>query len=152
MGNISDYFESTAYQPEYHIGDRITGKWNKIPFMGTVGNDLHARIPGTIRSDACGMIRRGVLIVPIATALQRLVPRRYLEGQSIALKVGQVFALEQERRRLDDAGYQLVDTVTIRGEYAVRGSIMDIFPMGLEWPIRIDLFDNEIESLRGPQD
>jgi len=39
MGNIADYFERTAYQPEYALGDRVTGKWNKIPFMGTVGND-----------------------------------------------------------------------------------------------------------------
>lgn len=39
MGNQSDYFNRIGYQPKYHIGDRITGKWNKIPFVGTVGND-----------------------------------------------------------------------------------------------------------------
>ncbi|MGI9324670.1 MAG: transcription-repair coupling factor [Pseudomonadales bacterium] len=91
---------------------------------------------------------RGVLIVPMATALQRLVPRQYIDAHSIDVAVGQQFELEQQRRRLDDAGYQSVDTVSGRGEYAVRGSLMDIFPIGTDWPIRIDLFDDEIESLR----
>lgn len=39
MGNLSDYFEKTAYKPKYQIGDRVFGHWNKIPFIGTVGND-----------------------------------------------------------------------------------------------------------------
>ena len=39
MGNLSDYFERTAYKPKYQIGDRVFGHWNKIPFVGTVGND-----------------------------------------------------------------------------------------------------------------
>lgn len=39
MGNVSDYFERNAYKPKYSIGDRVFGHWNKIPFIGTVGND-----------------------------------------------------------------------------------------------------------------
>lgn len=39
MGNLSDYFEKNAYKPKYQIGDRVFGHWNKIPFVGTVGND-----------------------------------------------------------------------------------------------------------------
>lgn len=39
MGNQTDYFERIGYWPKYHIGDRVSGKWNKIPFIGTVGND-----------------------------------------------------------------------------------------------------------------
>ncbi len=39
MGNLSDYFEKNAYKPKYQIGDRVFGYWNKIPFVGTVGND-----------------------------------------------------------------------------------------------------------------
>ena len=39
MGNVSDYFERIGYKPKYHLGDRVFGKWNKIPFIGTVGND-----------------------------------------------------------------------------------------------------------------
>ena len=39
MGNLADYFEKTAYKPKYFIGDRVFGYWNKIPFIGSVGND-----------------------------------------------------------------------------------------------------------------
>lgn len=39
MGNLSDYFEKKAYKPKWFIGDRVFGYWNKIPFVGTVGND-----------------------------------------------------------------------------------------------------------------
>jgi len=39
MGNQTDYFERIGYKPKYFIGDRVSGKWNKIPFTGTVGND-----------------------------------------------------------------------------------------------------------------
>ena len=39
MGNLSDYFENKAYRPKYFLGDRVFGRWNKIPFIGTVGND-----------------------------------------------------------------------------------------------------------------
>jgi hypothetical protein len=39
MGNQTDYFNRIGYKPTYHIGDRVIGKWNKIPFVGTVGND-----------------------------------------------------------------------------------------------------------------
>jgi len=39
MGNQTDYFERMGYRPEYFIGDRVTGRWNRIPFVGTVGND-----------------------------------------------------------------------------------------------------------------
>jgi transcription-repair coupling factor (superfamily II helicase) len=92
--------------------------------------------------------RQAILVVPIATALQRLVPRAFLAGQRFDLAVGQSFSLERERKKLDEAGYLAVDTVSGPGEYAVRGSLMDIFPMGTERPVRVDLFDDEIESLR----
>lgn len=39
MGNIAEYFDKIAYKPKWFIGDRVYGKWNKIPFVGTVGND-----------------------------------------------------------------------------------------------------------------
>ncbi len=93
-------------------------------------------------------LKRGVLVVPLRTALQRLVPRGFVEGQSFDLNVGERFDIDRQRKALDNAGYQNVDTVTERGEYAVRGSLMDVFPMGSDLPVRIDLFDDEIESLR----
>jgi transcription-repair coupling factor (superfamily II helicase) len=89
-----------------------------------------------------------LLVVPVQTLLQRIAPRSYLDGHSLVLTTGQHFDIAAERSRLAAAGYQAVETVSGRGEYAVRGSLMDIFPMGAELPVRIDLMDNEIESLR----
>ena len=92
--------------------------------------------------------KRGVLVVPVTTLLQRLAPPGFVRGHSLVLAVGQIFDIGAERARLADAGYRAVDTVTERGEFAVRGSLVDIFPMGVGNPVRIDLFDDEIDSLR----
>ncbi len=93
-------------------------------------------------------LRRGVLVVPITTALHRLAPARFLLGSSLVLDVGQKLDVEQMRSRLEAAGYRCVDTVYEHGEFAVRGALIDLFPMGSELPYRIDLFDDEIETLR----
>lgn len=93
-------------------------------------------------------VRQGILIVPVTTLMHRITPSNYLQANSLMLTVGDQFALETERKRLESAGYRCVDTVYEHGEFAVRGSIMDIFPMGLETPVRIDLFDDTIETLR----
>ncbi|MGB4248417.1 MAG: transcription-repair coupling factor, partial [Pseudohongiellaceae bacterium] len=94
------------------------------------------------------LLKRGILIVPVTSLMHRLTPREYVVGNSLMLKVGARFAPDVMRRNLLSAGYQCVDSVYEHGEFAVRGSIMDIFPMGSDVPYRIDLFDDEIESLR----
>ena len=99
---------------------------------------LH-RLPG---------LRRGVLVAPVATLLQRLAPRHYLDGHSLVLARGDRLDLDLTRLRLDRAGYQCVSQVIAHGEYAVRGSLLDVFPMGSQEPFRIDLFDAEVESIR----
>ncbi len=93
-------------------------------------------------------LSHGVLVVPITTALHRLAPKRFLLGSSLVLDVGQKLDVEQTRLRLEAAGYRCVDTVYEHGEFAVRGALIDIFPMGSALPYRIDLFDDEIETLR----
>ena len=92
--------------------------------------------------------KRGVLVVPVTTLLQRLAPPSFVQSQSLVVAVGQTFDIATERQRLAGAGYRAVDTVSERGEFAVRGSLVDIFPMGGTNPVRIDLFDDEIDSLR----
>ncbi|MFG5861874.1 transcription-repair coupling factor [Metapseudomonas sp. CR1201] len=101
--------------------------------------DTLYRLPG---------VKRGVLVVPITTALHRLAPTRFLLGSSLVLDVGQKLDVEQMRLRLEAAGYRCVDTVYEHGEFAVRGALIDLFPMGSDLPYRIDLFDDEIETLR----
>jgi len=93
-------------------------------------------------------LSHGVLVVPITTALHRLAPTRFLLGSSLVLDVGQKLDVEQMRLRLEAAGYRCVDTVYEHGEFAVRGALIDLYPMGSPLPYRIDLFDDEIETLR----
>ena len=90
----------------------------------------------------------GLLVLPVSTLLQRLAPVEFVQSQSLILEVGARFDLEAERQRLTGAGYRATDTVSERGEFAVRGSLVDVFPMGADNPIRIDLFDDEIDTLR----
>ena len=90
----------------------------------------------------------GVLVVPITTALHRLAPTSFLLGSSLVLDVGQKLDVEAMRTRLEASGYRYVDTVYEHGEFTVRGALIDLFPMGSKLPYRIDLFDDEIETLR----
>jgi len=92
--------------------------------------------------------RRGLLLVPVATLIQRLAPRAYLDGHSLLLRVGETLDQDALRRRLEAAGYACVSQVTEHGDFAVRGAIIDLFPMGAAQPYRIDLFDDEVESIR----
>jgi len=93
-------------------------------------------------------MRRGILIVPVNSAMHRLPPPVYVQGNSLQLSTGETLNTDTLRQRLINAGYQYVDSVYEHGEFTVRGAIMDIFPMGSKLPYRIDLFDDEIESLR----
>lgn len=93
-------------------------------------------------------LKQGVLILPVTTLLHKLPPASFYQGQSFALDVGQSFNTDTTRLQLEAAGYHCVDTVYEHGEFAVRGAIVDIFPMGQETPFRIELFDDDIETLR----
>jgi transcription-repair coupling factor (superfamily II helicase) len=93
-------------------------------------------------------VRQGCLIVSADTLAQRLPPRNYVQGRAFELRRGQSLALEPFRTRLSEAGYASVSQVVSPGEFAVRGSLLDVFPMGTTAPLRIDLFDDEIEAIR----
>lgn len=89
-----------------------------------------------------------VAIIPATTALYRLPPREFLAAHTFFLKQGTQLDLDALRGQLTLAGYTHVTQVLSPGEYSVRGGIVDLFPMGSPLPYRIDLFDNEIESIR----
>ncbi len=93
-------------------------------------------------------LSRGVVIVALPTLMQRLPPARWVLGSSLDLAVGDRLDSDAFRGRMAAAGYATVTQVSEHGEFAIRGSIVDIFPMGSDRPYRIDLFDNEIESIR----
>ncbi len=90
----------------------------------------------------------GILVAPISTLMQRIAPPDYVRQHSLLLKRGQHVDISTFRLELEKSGYHHVDTVYQHGEYASRGAIIDIFPMGSEFPYRLDLLDQEIDSLR----
>src|SRR5271155_1016809 len=92
--------------------------------------------------------RAGVWVVAIETLLQRLAPRSYIEAHSLKVHVGERLDLEALRERLTLAGYAAVTQVVAHGEFAVRGSLLDVFPMGSDSPFRIDLLDLDVDSIR----
>lgn len=103
------------------------------------------------RLSALWQIKSGaadVLFVPVATAMQKLPPMPFLAGHTFWLKTGQTLDIGRLKTDLVDAGYNHVSHVVAAGEFAVRGGIVDLFPMGSEMPYRIDLFDDEIDSIK----
>ena len=93
-------------------------------------------------------MERGVLIVPVSTLMHPVTPHSFLAAQTLMLDVGQKYNFHTMRAQLEQAGYHCVDTVFSHGEFAIRGAIMDLFPMGSTVPYRIELFDDEIDTLR----
>ena len=93
-------------------------------------------------------LRRGVVIASAPALLQRLPPLDYVAARSLSLRAGQALSHDAFTASLTAAGYLRVPQVSEHGEFAVRGSLIDVFPMGSPQPVRIDFFDDEIESLR----
>jgi transcription-repair coupling factor (superfamily II helicase) len=89
-----------------------------------------------------------VLLAAADTLGQRLAPRGYVDGRTFNLAVGDRLPLEPLRARLVESGYASVHQVTAPGEFALRGSLFDVYPMGTQTPLRVDLFDDEIEAIR----
>ena len=92
--------------------------------------------------------RRGILVAPVSTVMQRLLPADYLRANSLLLEVGQTLGLAAFKDRLQRQGYRFVEQVSEHGEVRGRGALLDIFPMGARRPYRIDLLDDEIDSIR----
>jgi transcription-repair coupling factor (superfamily II helicase) len=107
-----------------------------------------------IVSDRLETLRRlpdlesGILVAPVTSLMVRTAPLQYVVAHSLELSTGQRLDVEAFRVRLESAGYRCVSQVMEHGEFAVRGSIFDLFPMGGQEPLRVDLFDDEIESIR----
>ena len=93
-------------------------------------------------------LKQGILLVEINNLMHRITPKQHMDAYSLALACGETIDIDSFRLRLDNCGYRCVEQVMEHGEFAVRGSILDIYPMGSTLPYRIDLFDDEIDSIR----
>ncbi len=121
--------------------------WETLPY------DVFSPLPEIISERlrtlaALPHTRRGALVVSVATLMHKLAPRDHVLANSFSLAVGADFNLDLNRVKLEAVGYQCVSQVYQHAEFAVRGSIVDLFPMGSKEPYRIELFDEEIESIR----
>ena len=121
--------------------------WESLPY------DAFAPHPDIISERLLTLYRlpeltRGIVLLTAATLQHRLPPRTYVSGHTFVLNAGSALDIEAFRARLQQAGYQSVAQVMEPGEYAVRGGIVDVFPMGAPAPYRIDLFGEKVESIR----
>jgi transcription-repair coupling factor (superfamily II helicase) len=91
---------------------------------------------------------RAIILTTAANIIHRLAPTSAIQFGQIDWSVGQKMNLNDQRSALEKAGYRATDTVYEHGEFTVRGSLLDVFPMGSDYPVRIELFDDEIESIR----
>ncbi len=93
-------------------------------------------------------LRRGIVLIQTTNLMQRLPPVDYVFGHTFSLEVGQKVGMEELRDRLSNANYTSVHQVISPGEYTVRGGLLDVFPMGVEAPFRLDFFDDMLDSIR----
>ena len=114
---------------------------NFSPYQDIVSERLKTLFELTNFSD-------GIIVVPINTLMHRLMPIDHLLANAFSLDLGQEINLEDIKNKLSRQGYNFVSHVTEHGEVCIRGSLIDIYPMGKNKPFRIDLFGNEIDSIR----
>ncbi|MDD5056250.1 MAG: transcription-repair coupling factor [Sideroxydans sp.] len=136
--------EIPFFDPKLRV--HLLPDWETLPYdQFSPHQDLISERLATlhhIRSQACD-----VVVVPITTALYPLPPVSYLAAYTFFLKKGETLNLDAFRQQMTLAGYNHVQQVLTPGEYCVRGGIIDLFAMGSLLPYRIDLFDDEIETI-----
>ena len=108
--------------------------------------DLISQRLRLLRELDLGQLR--LLVTAIPTLLPRLPPREYLRGHALRISRGDPISLETCQARLERASYRRVGQVSAHGEYAVRGSLLDFFPMGSDTPVRVDFLDDTVDSIR----
>jgi transcription-repair coupling factor (superfamily II helicase) len=121
--------------------------WEVLPY------DLFSPHPDIISERLAALaelprLKSSVLLAAADTLGQRISPRGYVDGRTFNLAVGDKLPIEPLRARLVESGYASVSQVSAPGEFALRGSLFDVFPMGAATPLRVDLFDDEIEVIR----
>ena len=133
------------FAPDLRV--RLLPDWETLPYDSfSPHHDLVSERLATLYS-----ITRGecdVLLVPASTAAYRFTPPAFLAAYTFFLKNGEKLDAESFRAQLTLAGYANVTQVVAPGEYSIRGGLVDLFPMGSQLPYRLDLFDDEIESIK----
>jgi len=135
----------------FFLGDQraihVLPDWEVLPY------DLFSPHPDIISERLAALaelprLKSAVMLAAADTLGQRLAPRGYVDGRTFNLTVGDRLPIEPLRARLVESGYASVSQVSAPGEFALRGSLFDVYPMGAATPLRVDLFDDEIEVIR----
>jgi transcription-repair coupling factor (superfamily II helicase) len=145
----------TALRLEHEIAFFSGSSLTILPFPDweTLPYDVFSPLPEIVSQrlrtlSELGRTRSGILITSAATLMQRLPPRSHIVAKTFSINPDTRIDLQELRQRLESVGYQCVSQVLQHGDFAVRGSILDLFPMGGTQPYRIELFDDEVESIR----
>jgi transcription-repair coupling factor (superfamily II helicase) len=126
---------------------RLLPDWETLPYdTFSPHQDLVSERLATLWAATQGEL--DILLVPATTAVYRLAPPAFLAAYTFAFKKGETLDAEKFRSQVTLAGYAHVTQVVSPGEYSIRGGLIDLFPMGSQLPYRLDLFDDEIESIK----
>ncbi|MEN9476485.1 MAG: hypothetical protein RLZZ300_626 [Pseudomonadota bacterium] len=126
---------------------RLLPDWETLPYdTFSPHQDLVSERLATLWAATQGEL--DILLVPASTAVYRLAPPAFLAAYTFAFKKGEKLDAEKFRSQVTLAGYAHVTQVVSPGEYSIRGGLIDLFPMGSQLPYRLDLFDDEIESIK----
>ncbi|EUJ36584.1 transcription-repair coupling factor [Brochothrix campestris FSL F6-1037] len=90
----------------------------------------------------------GIVVVPISAIRKRMTPVQQWRSSQQTFEVGGEMELAVFHQKMIETGYTMVDKVSLQGEYSVRGGIIDVFPMTESHPLRLELFDTDIDSIR----
>jgi transcription-repair coupling factor (superfamily II helicase) len=144
---------NVAYQLEEELNSITSTKILHFPDWETLPYD-HFSPHAEIISDRLAtlynlpMLASGILIVPMVTIMHKLCPVDYISQNVLLVKTQDTLILDNFRANLEQAGYIRVPQVMNYGEFAIRGSIIDVFPIGANLPYRIDLFGEQVDSIR----
>ncbi|KGM55446.1 transcription-repair coupling factor [Lysobacter daejeonensis GH1-9] len=148
----------SAHQLESDLHTLLAGQVDiavlAFPDWETLPYDIFSPHPDIVSQRLAALhrlpsLQRGIVVVPVHSLLQRLAPVRHVVGGSFDVRVGQRLDLDAEKRRLESAGYRNVPQVLDPGDFAVRGGLLDVYPMGADMPFRVELLDDEIDTIRG---
>lgn len=131
----------------YHADVRTFPDWETLPYDAFSPHQeiISARLSALFYLQNA---KQGIFILPINTLMQRVCPPKFLQHNVLLIKKGDRLVIDKLRLQLENAGYRAVEQVLEHGEFAVRGSLLDLFPMGSAVPFRLDFFDDEIDSIR----
>lgn len=139
--------ELRFYLPDTGLSAQLFPDWETLPYDAlSPHQDIISQRLQTLR--ALPDLTRGVVVAPIAAALARLLPRRHLAAHTLRIETGQTLDMQALRRRMTENGYHTAPQVLEHGDMAVRGALIDLFPMGAERPLRIEWEDDSIVGIR----